>query len=76
MNLSSFKVRDRLLAGFALLLIATAVIGVVGVQQLGGRNAAVDPLATRDWVAERNPQPRGVAPLLKKVAGGNDWNEC
>jgi PAS domain S-box-containing protein len=51
MILSGFNVRTRLLAGFALLLITTAIIGVVGVQQLGGLNAAVDQLATRDWAA-------------------------
>jgi methyl-accepting chemotaxis protein len=49
--LARLKVRTRLIAGFALLLITTAVIGVVGVQQLGHLNAAVDQLATKDWAA-------------------------
>ena len=49
--IANLKVRTRLIAGFALLLITTAVIGVVGVQQLGKLNAAVNQLATRDWAA-------------------------
>jgi methyl-accepting chemotaxis protein len=51
MKMSHFKVRTRLIVGFALLLITTAVIGVVGVQQLGRLNSAVDQLATKDWAA-------------------------
>jgi CHASE3 domain sensor protein len=51
MKMARFKVRTRLLAGFALLLITTVVIGVVGVQQLGHLNDSVDQLATRDWAA-------------------------
>src|ERR1041384_1980298 len=51
MFLASLNVRTRLLAGFALLLVTTAIIGVVGGQQLGGLNSAVDQLATRDWAA-------------------------
>ena len=51
MSLASLNLRTRLLAGFALMLVTTAIIGVVAVQQLGGLNAAVDQLATRDWAA-------------------------
>ncbi|HET7810432.1 MAG TPA: methyl-accepting chemotaxis protein [Steroidobacteraceae bacterium] len=49
MNVSNYKVRTRLLVGFGLLLVATAVIGFIAVRSLGHLNETVHQLTTEDW---------------------------
>src|SRR6185295_3204264 len=49
MNVSNFKVRTRLMVGFGLLLLATAVIAVFAVRELGHLNETVNQLTTEDW---------------------------
>ena len=53
MKMSSFRVRTRLIAGFALLLLMTAFIGVLGVSELSKLNHTVEQLATSDWETAR-----------------------
>jgi methyl-accepting chemotaxis protein len=49
MNISNFKVRTRLFAGFITLLVFTTVIGIFAVRQLGHLNETVQQLTTEDW---------------------------
>ncbi len=49
MRFPTFKVGTRLGVGFALLLIASVVVGVIGVSRLGDLNDGVEQLATKDW---------------------------
>jgi methyl-accepting chemotaxis protein len=49
MKISNFKVQSRLMAGFAVLLIMSATIGVFGVRELGSLNQTVNQLTTEDW---------------------------
>ena len=53
MKMSSFRVRTRLIAGFALLLLMTAFIGVLGVSELSKLNHTAEQLATSDWETAR-----------------------
>src|SRR5262245_8840641 len=54
MKISNFKVRTRLIAGFVLLLLATAIVGVLGVRELGSLHATVERLASDDWYEARD----------------------
>ena len=49
MNISSFKVRTRLLTGFSILLIMSVCIAVFAVRELGNLNETVNQLTTEDW---------------------------
>src|SRR6476620_5118654 len=49
MNVSNYKVRTRLMVGFGLLLVATAVMGIIAVGSLGHLNETVNQLTTEDW---------------------------
>jgi len=49
MNVSNYKVRTRLMVGFGLLLVFTAIIGVIAVRELGRLNETVNQLTTEDW---------------------------
>ena len=49
MNISSFKVRTRLITGFSILLIMSVCIAVFAVRELGHLNETVNQLTTEDW---------------------------
>jgi methyl-accepting chemotaxis protein len=49
MNVSNYKVRTRLMVGFSLLLIATAIMGIVALRSLSHLNETVEQLTTEDW---------------------------
>src|SRR4051812_35868909 len=49
MNVSNYKVRTRLMVGFGLLLVATAVMGIIAERALGRLEETVHQLTTEDW---------------------------
>jgi len=49
MNIANFKVRTRLVAGFAILLAISVVISVFAVRELGHLKETVDQLTGEDW---------------------------
>ena len=54
MKISDMKVRTRLMAGFGLLLLTTAMLGGIGVWKLNRLNATVNELVTDDWQTAKN----------------------
>jgi methyl-accepting chemotaxis protein len=53
-KISDIKVRTRLMAGFGLLLVTTAILGGVGMMKLNTLNATVNDLVTDDWQTAKN----------------------
>jgi methyl-accepting chemotaxis protein len=53
MRFSNFKVGTRLGVGFGLLLIASIVVGAVGVIRLGALNDDLERIATKEWANAR-----------------------
>jgi methyl-accepting chemotaxis protein len=49
LKISNLKVRTRLIAGFSILLIMSAAIGVFAARELGRLNETVNQLTTEDW---------------------------
>jgi methyl-accepting chemotaxis protein len=49
MKIVDFRVRTRLVVGFGLLLLTTALIGGIGVMHLGSLHGTVTRLSTEDW---------------------------
>ena len=54
MKISDLKVRTRLMVGFGLLLLTTAMLGGVGMLKLNTLNDTVNDLVTDDWQTAKN----------------------
>jgi methyl-accepting chemotaxis protein len=54
MRIADFKVRTRLMVGFGLLLITTAILGGIGLMKLNTLHGTVNELVTDDWQTAKN----------------------
>ena len=66
MKISDIKVRNRLIAGFGLLLVAAAIIGSFAVYQLGKLHSEIEQLVTTDWQTAK--AAIGVRSNIRSVA--------